>query len=57
LYRIIEKDPYHPSILPCYLCSLVATEQKADLFYQAHLLVQAYPEKAVNKKKNKNKAK
>lgn len=45
---IIEQDPYHHAVLPSYLCSLVELEMKSELFYCAHQLVEAYPDKAVS---------
>lgn len=46
--RIIDDDPYQYSILAVHLCSLVELQMKNELFYLAHQLVQAYPDKAVS---------
>lgn len=45
---VIDQDPYHQSILPAYVCCLVELEMKSELFYCAHQLVEAYPNKAVS---------
>jgi len=45
--RIIDGDPFMLSILPSYLCTLVELRMKAELFYCAHQLVEAYPDKAI----------
>jgi anaphase-promoting complex subunit 6 len=45
--QIVLYDPYHHSILPVHVCSMVELEMKSELFYCAHQLVDAYPDRAI----------
>lgn len=40
-------DPFHLGILPTFLACLVSTQQKSRLYFVAHRLVTAYPDRAV----------
>jgi hypothetical protein len=46
-HRILAIDRFHLDVLPVHLCSLVELENKTELFYTSHQLVEAYPQKAV----------
>eukprot|EP00742_Colponemidia_sp_Colp-10_P011512 GILJ01012796.1.p1 GENE.GILJ01012796.1~~GILJ01012796.1.p1 ORF type:complete len:526 (+),score=88.80 GILJ01012796.1:22-1578(+) len=45
--RVLSQDPFHQTVLPVHLASLVALKMKTELFYCAHQLVDAYPQSAV----------
>lgn len=44
---ILERDPHNLTCLPVYLCTLHELQQKNELFYQAHKLVDNHPQSAV----------
>jgi len=45
---LLEKDPYHPTLMPVHLSVMVELREKTELFYCAHKLVDAYPKSAVS---------
>lgn len=45
--KVQDIDPFHLGILPTFLACLVATQQKSRLYFVAHRLVAAYPDRAV----------
>lgn len=46
--KVQEIDPFHLGILPTFLACLVSTQQKSRLYFVAHRLVAAYPDRAVS---------
>mmetsp|Transcript_25724 Transcript_25724/g.45680 ORF Transcript_25724/g.45680 Transcript_25724/m.45680 type:complete len:556 (+) Transcript_25724:138-1805(+) len=46
--EIVERDPFHHSVLPIYVCCLVELRMKTQLFFCAHHLVEAYPSKPIS---------
>jgi anaphase-promoting complex subunit 6 len=45
---IMEQDPFNVSVLPTYVCCLVALKMNNQLFFTGHHLVDTYPKKAVS---------
>jgi len=45
---IVERDPFHHSVLPVHICCLVELKMKTQLFFCAHHLVEAYPTSAIS---------
>ncbi|GAB5363189.1 hypothetical protein AAMO2058_000862000 [Amorphochlora amoebiformis] len=45
---IVERDPFHHSVLPVHVCCLVELKMKTQLFFCAHHLVEAYPSKPIS---------
>ena len=46
--RVRNRDPYDFACVPVYLAALVELDMKHELFYRAHELVRAYPERAAS---------
>ena len=44
---LVHRDPFHHSVLPIHLCTLVELKLKHELFFFAHQLVEAYPKEPV----------
>eukprot|EP00466_Bigelowiella_natans_P006498 jgi/Bigna1/38873/e_gw1.28.15.1 len=45
---IVERDPFHHSVLPVHICCLVELNLKTQLFFLAHQLVESYPTKPIS---------